>query len=671
MQISIQPILSNINSYQTQKNKPTIHTQNINRLPNIYYTPIYFGCNKCEKQTFQNQLENLSGVHCPSCGTVMLNKLEYENLLEQAKNIKNPLEFVDFLNENNKYISPAYSNLMKNFNKLVQQNPNIDFNELLAITKSIENKRIVNHIEKDIENLNKLIAKNKLSENDKQLILLCITQLNDFKNSDKKDISYTKYKEILTNTLLKTEYEKKFDLYSRTKEKFIQKTSERFILNLANNLKTPEEKAYQLIKNIFENSVSKYYEIDRNNKNSELHFNKILLCQNCQQNDATINNMLHGNDVKKENYNQYIDDIAEKTVNDEIDDIMYPITLNGYISKISKKNLNRNSSPSLKQLRTKIFYQRGPLDFDLTAVEGIPCACCGKPTITHNKKLDIFEQIEHVQSNEDYLKIIEENKEFIRDRYLPITNYLEYLLSTDLSDKEIIDELRRFGANYLNHKLQQNVDYMNYIISINRHSPDNNKYIKQFIETVNKDFLNLPSDKQFPFTEYQDLINSTIKLIDGKIKHKYIDRLRFSIKNVYAANHVLYPPPNVYNKYGSPLKIILQDIFKSSVATKDHFVARHNFGSNDETNLIVLCKGCNTYKSDAKTDSWLRRTPQFKYNIQKQADFIQDKVNKGELDRSHIKYLSNLQENLYFITNGEVEIELNFDDFNDNEDFML
>ena len=671
MQISVLPILSNINTFQTQKNKPTIHTQNVNRLSNVYYTPIYFGCHKCERQNFQSQLENLSGVHCPSCGTIMLNKSEYESLLEQAKNIKNPLEFVNFLNENDKYVSTVYNHLMKTFNKLVQKNPNIDFNELLAVTKYIENRRILNHIDNDIEILNKIIQKNELSDNDKRLIILCQTELKALTNSDKKDFSYTKYKEILKNTILKTEYEEKFDFYLSRKEKFIQKLSGRFILNCANNLETSEEKAYQLIKNIFANSVSKYYEINKNNNDSESHFNKILLCQNCQKNEGTINNLLHANDLKKENYNQYIDDIAEKAVNDEIEDTTYPITLNGYISKISKKTLNRTYSPAIKKLRTKIFYQSNPQDFDLTSVEGIPCACCGQPTITHKKKLDIFEQIEQVSSREEYLKIIEDNKEFIRQRYIPITNYLEKLLSTNLSDEEIIDELRRFGAKYLDKKLQQNVDYMNYIIDINRHSPDNNKYIKQYIETVKKDFLNLPSDKQFLLSEYQQLINNTIKYIDGNIKHRYIDRLRFTIKNAYAANHVLYPSPKVYNKFDSPLKIILQDIFKNSVATKDHFIAKHNSGSNNETNLIVLCKGCNTYKSDAKTDGWLKRTPQFKYNIQKQANFIQDKVKEGELSSSHLEYLSNLQENLYFVTNGEVEIELKSEDFNDIEDFMI
>lgn len=671
MKVNLLPVCLHINHYRPQKNSPTIYNQNIREFPSVYYTPVYFGCEQCEKQTFQNQLENLSGVHCPSCGTVMLNKSEYENLLKQAKNVKNPLEFVNFLNENNKHINPTYNHLIKTFNKLTEQNPDLSFNDLLAITKSIANKRILNHINNDIETLNKLIEKNELSENDKQLVLLCITQLNDFKNCDKKDISYIKYKEILQNTILKTEYEKKFDFYLNAKEKFKQKLSERHILNYANNHETSEEKAYELIKNIFEGSISKYQEINKFNKNPNANFSKILLCQNCQQHDATINNMLHADNAKKENYNQYIDDIAEKTVNEEISDIRYPITLNGFVSKISRKNLNRESSPSLKKLRTKIFYQSNPQDFDLTTVEGIPCACCGKPTITHKKRLEIFEQIEQVNSREEYLKIIEENKEFIRKRYIPIINYLESLLSTNLSDEEIIDELRRFGASYLNHKLQQNVDYMNHIIDISKHSPDNSKYIKQYIEAVNKEFLNLPSDNQFPYKKYNQLINDTIRCMDGKTKHKYIERLKFSIKNIFVANHVLYPPPRIYDKFDSPLKIIIQDTFKSSVATKDHFVAKHNSGSNDKENLIVLCKSCNSYKSDSKTNSWLRRTPEFKQNIQKQIDFIQDKINNGELDSSNIEYLSNLQKNLYFITNGDVEIELNPEAFDDSEDFML
>lgn len=663
MKISFLPVFAQINSYQSHKNKPTITTQNITQLPDTYYTPIYFGCNKCEKQTFQSQLENLSGVHCPSCGTVMLNKSEYKDLLEQAKNLQSPQEFVDFLNKNKQHTPPEYSHLIKTFNKLVLQNPNIDFNEFLAISKAIANKRILNHVDTDFEILNNIIEKNNLSENDKQLITLCKTQLYEFKNSDKQNISYTGYKDILKNTILKTEYENKFDFYLTRKEKFLQKTSERFILNLDNNLETPEEKAYQLIKNIFKNSISTYHNIDRNNTNPELHFNKILLCQNCHQNGSTMNKLFHANDEKKENYNQYIDDIAQKAVNDEIEDIKYPITLNGFISKISKKNLNRESSQAIKKLRTKIFYQTNPQDFDLTAVEGIPCACCGKPTITHNKKLDIFKQIEKVQSRKEYLEIIQENKDVIRERYIPIINYLEHLLCTNLSDEEIINILKIFGNKYLSHKLQQNIDYMNYIIDSNRHSSDNNKYINQYIETVKRDFINLPADNRFPIGEYQQLVSNTISHIDGNIKYKYMDRLKSSIRNAYVANSVLYPLPHVYNKYDSPLKIILQDIFKTSVATKDHFIAKYNFGSNDETNLIVLCKGCNADKSDSQTDSWLRRTPQFKYNIQKQADFIQDKVNKGELDNSHLEYLSNLQENLYFVTKGEIEIKLNSEDF--------
>lgn len=670
MKISILPTLSNIHINQTKRNKPTVYNQNITRLPNDYYTPIYFGCNKCEGQTFQNQLENLSRVHCPSCGVVMLNKSEYESMLERAKNIKTTEEFTNFLNENSEHVLPAYTHLLKTFNRLVEQDSNIDFNDLLAIAKSIANKKILNHIDNNIEFLDKLVQQNELSQDDKQLIVLCKTQLDDFK-SDKKNISYNNYKEILKNTILKTEYENKFEFYLKSKEKFMQKISERFILNYANNFETTEEKAYNLVKSIFFNSISVYSEIDKKHKGLDLHYNRILLCQSCEKNNATVNNLLHADDAKKENYNKYIDDIAEKAVNDEIDDISYPITLNGFMSKISRRNLDRDSSLALRKLRTKIFYKSNPQSFDLTKLEGIPCACCGKPTITHNKKLEIFEQIEQIKTKEEYLKIIQENKEFIRKKYLPIIGNLECLLTENLSDGEIVDKLRKFGADRINKRLQQNVNYMNDIVNSDKHSPKNNSYIKQYIKAVNKDFLNQPYDKQFPLTEYNQLINDTIRCMDGKAKHKYIDQVRFSIKSLYSANRILYPPPNLYNKFDSPLKIILQEIFKSSVATKDHFVAKHNAGSNDDANLIVLCKGCNTYKSDAKTDSWLRRNPEFKDNIQKQADFIQDKINKGELDSSYLEYLSNIQENLYFLSQGGVEINLNSKNFDDVEDFMI
>ena len=63
--------------------------------------PPGFGRTKVE-----NELLALQGVHCPVCGVKTLTKEEYNKLVEQSRDIKNPEEYIDFLNkEISRYVS--------------------------------------------------------------------------------------------------------------------------------------------------------------------------------------------------------------------------------------------------------------------------------------------------------------------------------------------------------------------------------------------------------------------------------------------------------------------------------------------------------------------------------------------------------------------------------------
>lgn len=119
----------------------------------------------------------------------------------------------------------------------------------------------------------------------------------------------------------------------------------------------------------------------------------------------------------------------------------------------------------------------------------------------------------------------------------------------------------------------------------------------------------------------------------------------------------LFPIADTAEKYKSELKVILQDIIKMSVATKDHVVARDKDGTNDLNNLIVLCKDCNQDKTNFDFKYWIHRHPEMKENLNNYARFITDKIHENVLSENYFAYLEELSDYINRITDGEIEIQ--------------
>lgn len=661
-------------NYRNQNNndKPlqqkAVEYNNITQLSNVYYVP--FGCSETSKQSFGKQLEELKDVHCPSCGVKMLTREEFGKLLNEAAKLKTPKEFVDFINPYRESIIPQIRFLLNFAEKITNDNPDIDFDNMLRIIKSSANKNIIRTVGVISAQVGELSQDDTFSQSDKQRLLECKNKLDELKNTNYKQISLEAHKNIFADTIMNMEDSRNKQLYIKTKNLLAESIFSRIVWGIKpDEINSGSSIPFILTRNILAGSVSKSYTMNRYNVETQepldSNYNKILLCKRCEKNPFAISSVLNADEVKKEHYYKYIDDVAQKVIEDKIDDIYYPVKLNGLMRKLSRMNLDRRVSESLLKLKKKYFSMQDPREFDLTSVKGIPCANCGQDTITHDEKVLLHAKIADVKDKSEYIRIIEENKGIIRKPYLPIAERLEDLIKSDpqMSDEEILNQLRIFAKEAVNKKFKNNIHYMYKVLDSKIYQHEDIKKIEEYIDAVKQDYLNSSDDNLFIFEDYNKLIRNTIGQMNCYDKYKYIEKLKYSIKDLHTASNVLYPAQTALDKYDSALKVVLQDIFKASVATKDHFVAKKNSGADDEKNYVVLCRNCNASKSSSGVHNWLNRNPQFQENMQKQVNFITEKIKSGELDKSKINYIKDLQSNIYSLTDGKIEINFNEDDF--------
>ena len=78
-------------------------------------------------------------------------------------------------------------------------------------------------------------------------------------------------------------------------------------------------------------------------------------------------------------------------------------------------------------------------------------------------------------------------------------------------------------------------------------------------------------------------------------------------------------------------------MFKGSIATIDHLVAKNRQGWENIANYVVMCKNCNNEKTNYSIMHWLDIHPPVAKNMQKYMDVIVDKLHKGEFKEEYMK----------------------------------
>lgn len=657
MKISFPVIkFTNQNNNSQINNKALPHNnQNITELSNVYY-PVFKG--NC--LNIGDRLLSLSGIHCPSCGVQMLNPNELSELLKIAEKIKTKDEFIEFINKHIEVISPILLTNVKAFNHISTKYPDIDMFGLLCKAKANANTNLVYKLNKLSEYAGSLTETGDFSAEDIKLLTKCKEDLKQIADNPDKEQLYVKVKDILKSTIPNLEDPGKWKIYARLKQSFARSFSLRASLS---NIQDEEFIAYKLIKNLLSDSAAEIKNIDYRLE-SENDFNKIMMCHKCgSRKNETIAGMLK----PRENhpFYRYIYDLSKNfTPNMDYEEISYPLKLNGYMKKLSHGCVDAKYSSGLSNLRNKILQLNHRIDFPLTELDGVPCPGCGKETINHQHKLNIMEQIKFAKDNDELLKIVDDNKRLLRDRYLPIVEeYVDLIKKGDLSSDKIFETLQDSHIKRMGTCFDECIAYAEKLTKSKGLYVEDAGLVNVFITKIKAMKERYNSDKFFDNKKYNDLLFSTIGNMTSYSRHKYIDFLRHKMKNEFASQHLFYPDPQIAQQLDNPLKVILQEIMGKAVATKDHFISRQKQGKEETNNIIVLCKDCNNYKGSSEVFSWAKTRKNAKNNMQKYFNYIAKKVQDGELDMSYEKYLLNLQYNANKFSKGILDIKYSPDDF--------
>lgn len=624
-------------------------------LSNVYYIPF-----KGAETSLEEQFENLKNIHCPCCGTKMITEEEFQKILREAENIETTEDFVSILKNNIEYVNKRFAGTVNIIIKIAKNNPDIPISGIVAMAKAGTNKNLDNVIKSQAEFIKNYPCEN-ISESDMEIMKEYSDRLLKMQEERKNGDLKIRQNEILKDTILRMESPEKHTIYQNLRTSFVKAYEKRAVLsNLDANGKSPE---YNLISNIFSQSVSKLNTISPYGESNSI-VNKILLCGKCtHQKEGSMKKIIKNPDNEQlENYNRYLEDIASEILSEKTDiTASYVINLNSKMKRLSRGNLYIKNAPSISNLKHDNFVKitESINSFNLTEIDGIPCAGCGKDTITHAKKLEIFEQINNTETNRELVEILKANENIIREKFMPITKEFIRLVeeNPNITDEELISNLQHFTSEHIKSTLASNIQYVKYVLNNKPLNISDRKILNEYIKTVNEYFIKQPENGKFNWYKYKAFLDKTVNKMECHYKRYIYDKLKYDIKDELSEEYAVYPVDTVVEKLNSPTKVIVQNIIRESVATKDHVIAKKKAGTNDKENLIVLCKCCNQSKGSADFYNWLMRNKYAEKNLSNYFRAINEKIKNGEIEPEYKDYLKELQINLFEISKGQFDVD--------------
>ena len=620
--------------YHNMQSLPLKHGDNSGKvpqnstLPEAFYLPPGFGRTKVE-----NELLTLQGLHCPVCGVKTLSKEEYNKLVEQSRDIKNPEEYIDFLQKNKEYIPKVYSKIIKHAQVQVNEHNVKTMDELFAALSRVSKSRVKTYLKRSAESFLYMAEHGDFSDSDREKLQQSAQELiKPYKNQSiiKK---YPYYSELINRSTLSMDSPRKRDISYSSRANI----KEAFLYNMLfayDNSNTPcGNRTEQITAKIFQPVLAKTGKIFENLSNNYYEdVNNIFLCAGCEKSQNSVLGRIRKNPDSVLYLNRYFQELADLIADNAIAlPASYALNQAKNIKKMTGCNIDIHALNTV--MKNKIFEERhNNLDFEILNFENVPCACCGITTMTHKQKMKLMDEILSAQDDEEVFKIIENNKKYLRPEFLEILDEYEYIYHKfpNFSQKDIIDILQKKMSMNMDIQLMTIVDVIKYKAGMLNLSENDKKLVSKFINKTKTSFINKEFEKWFPYKDYNILIDETLLKMDSEKKYNLANKARGEIRNKHILETILYVHPNILQKM-SPLKGMVQNMFKYSVITADHVIPRDRRGGNERSNIAAFCKFCNQKKSDMLLKDFYRFNPEIKLNMQKYIDRVVELIKTGEL----------------------------------------
>lgn len=605
-----------------------LYPQNNTDISNIYYQPVNFK----SKLTpgFVKEMQNLENVHCPICGTKMLNSDELKNVFNDIPQIVTGEQLQEFIAKYKDYVNPLFGKMLEALDDTINANPNTSSNEILKILKSQFDKQLDNKLQNLQINLKNIATMPETPASAKPNLLLAIkqvkylpqnvSQFNFYKNLN-HDILHNAFgylsgteKRHRINDLLQIVKQSIFvsNLFYKGEENYTEKFCSRLLINSKSDLKKVIHTDEAVPKNM------------------------ALTCRLCE---SSNNRFAFHRYEHKDNYYNYVYDMAHRVLVGELtSNKTYPVELLEYI----KKRFNYRITPDDSNKDLKALYKLlniTPLKnnemLPLVHEKGINCAYCGQKTITHEEKQELFTQISNANTPRELAIIMDSKKDVLKPMFKPlIEHFMKLSLNETCKEENILPALQKFLYKNFHETCFSSIKNLNNLIKT-KHLEGEEKYgVLNIIREIDKQLL-IPQNKK----GYSDLAEYRKKFFEYTAFLPKTSELRTQIWNLgyypFADNiflqETLMPSQKlntVMLKVGSKLKLVLQNIIRHSVATVDHMDPRKNYSSppdkpdhykrylGDRTSNVVLsCSDCNHKKNDMNFKLWVSRCPNILTNF--------------------------------------------------------
>lgn len=606
---------------------------------------------------------DIGDVSCPVCGVKTLSDKKLQNIIEEVGNVDNPKDLVKLFELNKDYIP-------RTMRKMLLSNSDKYLNNSELTVHDYFNDVLNYAINQKTENLNNLkdflsFYSEKLEEGELK------SSISDMVNKINSDCSYKDFKECFFKVIKNENIDKsvrKFLLYNLF-DKYRMSRVNLGVCHIpkAENL-SQNELAKLFVTNVFSNSLIKNVKISRFENSQELMNNSVLVCKFC---DSKFENLKTFTDFRSEQnprltkflLQNYLSNIAKLMGEGKITSSRhYFNNFTFYISKLTKGNIefSQNDIDKLASLRL-LSHRREVFEPIEQSEVDVPCACCGSIMLPHSKRVDIYLSLLEATKLSDYAKILEDNNKYVgvfaknfRDVFFDIYNE-----EPNLS----IDEFAEKFYSKSREKLRQEVT--NLMVNFNKEI----KYLEFYGTSEQIEFAYLVRDRlkdyissgNFEDFNYSNLINNVFSDFDfnSAIGSKSFWVLLNGFKTIAYKSLVLNPE----NKYNNPdtdvIFTTLFNFFKSDVATADHLYARDKGGESTKNNLIGLCKGCNTLKSNKSIEAWYTQFYSVRKNIKRHLQVIDDMAKNGVIE-GYDDWAKNLADYLYNNTRGKCDIRRQF-----------
>lgn len=596
-------------------------------------------------EKIETELKNLEGIHCPRCAQKMMSRDKYKNILENISQVKNGQELQKIIEENKSYLTDGTKFLLKDLESINAQYPDADINTVINKIHKHAPQFYKKSGENNIKLLKLVIEKLHLSNKDQENFKTTILKIQSHLNNDKYEFNEFKY--IMTSSLRNSDYERKWKLYDKIiKNQF---RAYDYLMNISKR-NLPAMETSEALNNIgrvaFGRSVSMLNEISKNEENEKLT-NKILLCSHCSGTTEKNNRYFKTSDnpdLLKSNFIQYLHDLNNAIDKEEISlDKKYLTSLSKHIYHASFKKIAMNSS-DISFLEYKKTYKNMPFEYE----EDIPCPNCGALMQSHEQLDQLYKQINETESIIDFAKIIKEN-----EKYLPPVT------------KKLADKFRDCVIRdpYITEPLLKK-QMAGFVKTITRAE------FGKFMGKINKKLHNHSYSKEDKL-KLQNLKNQ-LKDYEKKIKFFYMNP---KLKNIIINSEIIIPNDifNLENDadellvnielLNSPVvqsysdkdineswsKVFTSRLFKKTVFTKDHMIARISGGTDALDNKIGLHRECNQLKGKKTFPLWFKSDKNIPENTAKYLRKIDELSNQKNLKNCK-DYSKNIADKIFYLT---------------------